>query len=126
MVRPFFFFPLCRVPRHRPLLPCFSFALTSTVPIVDWRVSGDIQATFSSVLSNVDATNIMAALQGPTGGPFGGGRWNDADMLQVSAGPQWYFVAPSRVARLCLAVALVFPAVLPFPTILTLHLHPSL
>lgn len=50
-----------------------------------WRTGGDIQATFASVLANLEATNRMATWQGPTGGPLGGGRFNDADMLQVGA-----------------------------------------
>ena len=50
-----------------------------------WRTSGDIQATFDSVMSNAATNTRMAAIAGPTGGPTagGGGRWNDADMLQV-------------------------------------------
>eukprot|EP00911_Craspedida_sp_UC1_P000147 UC1_evm1s118 len=43
-----------------------------------WRTGGDIQATFGSVLNNLEAVNKMASRQGPTGGPLGGGRWNDA------------------------------------------------
>ena len=48
-----------------------------------WRTGGDIQATFESVMSNVVQNTIMAQFQGPSGGPLGGGHWNDADMLQV-------------------------------------------
>jgi len=48
-----------------------------------WRTCGDIQATFASVMNNVAENTKMAALAGPTGGPLGGGHWNDADMLQV-------------------------------------------
>eukprot|EP00039_Didymoeca_costata_P005551 m.82420 g.82420 ORF g.82420 m.82420 type:complete len:933 (+) comp12870_c0_seq3:75-2873(+) len=48
-----------------------------------WRTGGDIQATFASVMNNVRENTKMAAKAGPTGGPLGGGHWNDADMLQV-------------------------------------------
>jgi alpha-galactosidase len=48
-----------------------------------WRTCGDIQATFKSVLRNAQENTKMAAHQGPSGGPLNGGRWNDADMLQV-------------------------------------------
>jgi alpha-galactosidase len=41
-----------------------------------WRTTGDIQATWRSVLSNLDGNNVMAAFAGP-------GHWNDPDMLQV-------------------------------------------
>ncbi len=34
-----------------------------------WRTTGDIQATFASVLSNLDSNNDMAAFAGP-------GHWN--------------------------------------------------
>ena len=37
-----------------------------------WRTTGDIQATFASVLSNLDANNKMASIARP-------GAWNDAD-----------------------------------------------
>lgn len=40
-----------------------------------WRTCGDIQATFSSVMSNVHQNTKMAALAGPSGGPLGGGHW---------------------------------------------------
>ena len=39
-----------------------------------WRTTGDIQATFSSVLSNLDENNGMAAFGGP-------GHWNDRKFL---------------------------------------------
>ena len=50
-----------------------------------WRTCGDIQGDFASVMRNVEENSKMAAFQGPTGGPAagGGGRWNDADMMQV-------------------------------------------
>eukprot|EP00490_Sorites_sp_Unknown_P028403 CAMPEP_0114657466 /NCGR_PEP_ID=MMETSP0191-20121206/13979_1 /TAXON_ID=126664 /ORGANISM="Sorites sp." /LENGTH=133 /DNA_ID=CAMNT_0001876923 /DNA_START=296 /DNA_END=694 /DNA_ORIENTATION=+ len=48
-----------------------------------WRVSGDVQATFQSVLSNADASEKLGALYGPTGGLSNGGRYNDADMLEI-------------------------------------------
>jgi len=48
-----------------------------------WRTCGDIQATFASVMGNVAENTKMAKFAGPTGGPLGGGHWNDADMLQV-------------------------------------------
>lgn len=48
-----------------------------------WRTGGDIQATFKSVLNNVRENTLMASCAGPSGGPLGGGRWNDPDMLQV-------------------------------------------
>jgi hypothetical protein len=50
-----------------------------------WRTCGDIQGTFASVMRNVVQNTKMARFQGPTGGPVsgGGGRWNDADMMQV-------------------------------------------
>jgi alpha-galactosidase len=41
-----------------------------------WRTTGDIQATFASVLSNLDQNNKMAGVQRV-------GAWNDADLLQV-------------------------------------------
>eukprot|EP00055_Hartaetosiga_balthica_P012985 m.64883 g.64883 ORF g.64883 m.64883 type:complete len:906 (-) comp8128_c0_seq1:94-2811(-) len=41
-----------------------------------WRTHSDIQATFSSILSNAKANNIMANVSSP-------GHFNDADMLQV-------------------------------------------
>eukprot|EP00056_Hartaetosiga_gracilis_P011205 m.168641 g.168641 ORF g.168641 m.168641 type:complete len:877 (+) comp13466_c5_seq1:51-2681(+) len=41
-----------------------------------WRTHGDIQATFSSVISNAKANNKMASVAIP-------GHFNDADMLQV-------------------------------------------
>ncbi len=41
-----------------------------------WRTTGDIQATWRSVLSNLDQNNQMAQFAGP-------GHFNDADMLQV-------------------------------------------
>eukprot|EP01052_Picozoa_sp_SAG31_P050996 SAG31_NODE_11903_length_987_cov_1.478604_2_plen_100_part_00 len=48
-----------------------------------WRTCGDIQATFASVMNNVAENTKMYMWAGPTGGPLGGGHWNDADMLQV-------------------------------------------
>jgi hypothetical protein len=48
-----------------------------------WRTCGDIQATFASVMGNVAENTKMAMWAGPSGGPLGGGHWNDADMLQV-------------------------------------------
>ena len=48
-----------------------------------WRTGGDIQAYFGSVMGNAAENTKMAAHAGPTGGPLGGGRWNDPDMLQV-------------------------------------------
>lgn len=48
-----------------------------------WRTSGDIQGTFASVMLNVGLNSKMARWAGPTGGPLGGGHWNDADILQV-------------------------------------------
>ena len=48
-----------------------------------WRTGGDIQAYFGSVMGNAAENTKMAAQAGPTGGPLGGGRWNDPDMLQV-------------------------------------------
>jgi len=48
-----------------------------------WRTCGDIQAYFGSVMNNVAENTKMAKYAGPTGGPLGGGHWNDADMLQV-------------------------------------------
>eukprot|EP00038_Savillea_parva_P027673 m.60896 g.60896 ORF g.60896 m.60896 type:complete len:942 (-) comp7987_c0_seq1:114-2939(-) len=55
-----------------------------------WRTGGDIQATFQSVLGNAASNTRMAAKAGPTGGPLGGGHWNDADMLQVgNIGLSW-------------------------------------
>lgn len=44
-----------------------------------WRTTGDIQATWASVMSNLDNNNVMAPIAGP-------GHWNDPDMLQVRAG----------------------------------------
>jgi hypothetical protein len=44
-----------------------------------WRTCGDIQATFASVMRNVAENTKMAKFAGPTGGPGGGGHWNDAD-----------------------------------------------
>ncbi len=41
-----------------------------------WRTTGDIQATFSSVMGNLDANNNMAAFARP-------GAFNDPDMLQL-------------------------------------------
>jgi hypothetical protein len=46
-----------------------------------WRTTGDIQATFASVLSNLDANNNMAAIARP-------GAFNDADSA-------FFFPAPS-------------------------------
>ena len=43
-----------------------------------WRTGGDIQATFASVMENVAENTKMAMWAGPTGGPLGGGHWNDA------------------------------------------------
>lgn len=48
-----------------------------------WRTGGDIQAYFGSVMSNAEHNTRMAEHAGPSGGPLGGGHWNDADMLQV-------------------------------------------
>ena len=42
-----------------------------------WRTCGDIQATFASVMRNVADNTKMAEWAGPTGGPLGGGHWND-------------------------------------------------
>ena len=44
-----------------------------------WRTCGDIQATFGSVLSNVAENTKMAHWAGPSGGPLGGGHWNDGE-----------------------------------------------
>ena len=41
-----------------------------------WRTTGDIQATWASVMSNLDNNNKMAPFAGP-------GHWCDPDMLQV-------------------------------------------
>lgn len=41
-----------------------------------WRTTGDIQATWASMTSNLDSQNDMAAIAGP-------GHVNDPDMLQV-------------------------------------------
>lgn len=41
-----------------------------------WRVSKDIEATWPSVLYNLEATNVMATVQRP-------GKYNDPDMLQT-------------------------------------------
>eukprot|EP00937_MAST-01D_sp_MAST-1D-sp2_P002350 g2350.t1 len=46
-----------------------------------WRTSADAQANWASVMGNVDATEPLWALAGPTG-PIGG-HWNDADLLEV-------------------------------------------
>jgi alpha-galactosidase len=46
-----------------------------------WRTSGDAQATWASVMVNVDATEPLYPLAGPTG-PIGG-HWNDADLLEA-------------------------------------------
>ncbi len=42
-----------------------------------WRTTGDIQATFESVMGNLDGNNDMAAFAGP-------GKWND-----VRVGEEW-------------------------------------
>jgi hypothetical protein len=52
-----------------------------------WRTCGDIQATFASVMGNVAQNTKMAKWAGPTGGPLGGGHWNDADMVSVTLVP---------------------------------------
>lgn len=54
-----------------------------------WRTSGDGQATWASVLGNLDATEPLWPLSGPTG-PIGG-HWNDADMLEVCSGANGRF-----------------------------------
>eukprot|EP01064_Diplonema_japonicum_P004283 TRINITY_DN1279_c0_g2_i1.p1 TRINITY_DN1279_c0_g2~~TRINITY_DN1279_c0_g2_i1.p1 ORF type:complete len:890 (+),score=242.98 TRINITY_DN1279_c0_g2_i1:48-2672(+) len=41
-----------------------------------WRTSGDVQATFSSVMHNINASNLMRNIATP-------GHFNDADMLEV-------------------------------------------
>mgnify|MGYP006077722795 CR=1 FL=1 len=41
-----------------------------------WRTGSDLEATWSSVMRNVDATLPLYSLAGP-------GHWNDPDMLQV-------------------------------------------
>lgn len=41
-----------------------------------WRVSADIEATWASVVYNLEATNAMASVQRP-------GKYNDPDMLQT-------------------------------------------
>ena len=46
-----------------------------------WRTSADAQATWDSVMLNVDKTEPLWPLAGPTG-PIGG-HWNDADLLEV-------------------------------------------
>ena len=46
-----------------------------------WRTGADAQANWASVMANVDATEPLYALAGPTG-PIGG-HYNDADLLEV-------------------------------------------
>ena len=49
-----------------------------------WRTCGDIQAYFGSVMRNAADNTKMASRAGPTGGPLGGGRWNDAGALMLA------------------------------------------
>jgi hypothetical protein len=65
----------CPARSHAPAPTYTSHTLT--------RTRARAQATFASVLRNVAENTKMAARAGPTGGPLGGGHWNDADMLQV-------------------------------------------
>ena len=44
-----------------------------------WRTTGDIHASFSSMLGRIDPNSKSAYLAGP-------GRWNDPDMLEVGNG----------------------------------------
>jgi alpha-galactosidase len=44
-----------------------------------WRTTGDIQATWTSITSNIDTNSSLAQYAGP-------GRWNDPDMLEVGNG----------------------------------------
>ena len=46
-----------------------------------WRTGPDSQANWASVMTNVDGTEPLYALAGPTG-PIGG-HYNDADLLEV-------------------------------------------
>ena len=44
-----------------------------------WRTTGDISASFTSMLRNFTANSALAQYAGP-------GHWNDADMLEVGTG----------------------------------------
>ena len=50
-----------------------------------WRTGPDAQANWASVMANVDTTEPLYALAGPTG-PIGG-HYNDADLLEVRGWP---------------------------------------
>ena len=45
-----------------------------------WRTTGDVQATFASVMGNLDGNNNMANFSGP-------GHWNDRALVSPFSPP---------------------------------------
>ena len=63
-----------------------------------WRTTGDIQATFRSVMGNLDGNNDMAQFAGP-------GHFNDPDMLQIGNAGLSPVEARTHFAAWCIAAA---------------------
>jgi alpha-galactosidase len=63
-----------------------------------WRTTGDIQATWESVMSNLDNNDQMASFAGP-------GHWNDPDLLQVGNAGLSLAEARSHMAAWCVVAA---------------------
>jgi len=63
-----------------------------------WRTTGDISPTWSSIMSNIDASNDWASYAAP-------GGWNDPDMLEVGNGDLTIDEQTSHFSLWCLAKA---------------------
>eukprot|EP01061_Rhynchopus_euleeides_P016422 TRINITY_DN276_c0_g1_i1.p1 TRINITY_DN276_c0_g1~~TRINITY_DN276_c0_g1_i1.p1 ORF type:complete len:935 (+),score=333.85 TRINITY_DN276_c0_g1_i1:60-2807(+) len=63
-----------------------------------WRTTGDIQATWDSVLANFRGNNLMASVAGP-------GKFNDPDMLQVGNAGLSYNEQVSHFSLWCVVSA---------------------
>ena len=55
-----------------------------------WRTTGDISASFNSMLNNFTSSQTRATYAGP-------GHWNDPDMLEIGTGGFSNLAAPARV-----------------------------
>jgi alpha galactosidase A-like protein/alpha galactosidase C-like protein len=63
-----------------------------------WRTTGDISASFSSMLRNFTANSTLAQYAGP-------GHWNDPDMLEVGTGSFSTLAAPADAGTTTVKVA---------------------
>src|SRR4051794_14191867 len=63
-----------------------------------WRTTGDISASFTSMLNNFTSSQTRESYAGP-------GHWNDPDMLEVGTGGFSNLAAPARVGDSTVQVA---------------------